>query len=365
MFCGIFKGKRILITGHTGFKGSWLSVWLCELGADVIGYALVSPTTPNLFEVCGLGNKVTSIMGDVRDSEMLRDVFNEYQPEIVFHMAAQSLVRRSYKEPAETFETNVMGTVYLFEACRQTPSVKVIINITSDKCYENREWIWGYRENDPMGGYDPYSSSKGCAELVTNAYSKSFFNSDNHEEHSISLVSVRAGNVIGGGDWAKDRLIPDCIRAILANRPIVIRYPDAIRPWQHVLEPLYGYLLLAACLYRKDTAVAGAWNFGPNHEDGRPVKWVAEMVTKMWGGGVSWEIEQGYKPHEAHFLKLDCSKANVKLNWYPQWSLATALEKTIEWYKAFKNREIMMDITIKQIQSYEKSIGKLKQENEL
>lgn len=355
-FSNVYSGKRVLVTGHTGFKGSWLSLWLNELGAEVIGYALKPPTIPSLFKVCGIEKKITSIIADIRNLKMLREVFAEYQPEIVFHMAAQSLVRYSYKEPVETYETNIMGTVNLFEACRYTPSVKAIVNITSDKCYENREWVWGYRENDPMGGYDPYSSSKGCAELITNAYIKSYFNPDNYEKHGVSLVSVRAGNVIGGGDWSEDRLIPDCMKALNESRPIVIRYPDAIRPWQHVLEPLYGYLLLAQCLYQDGPAFCGAWNFGPDDDDVKPVRWIVNHITEIWGDNNGWKIDNHNHPYEANYLKLDCSKAKSKLGWHPQWDLNFSLEKTVEWYKAYCNQEDMLNIIVSQIQSYEKGI---------
>ncbi len=358
VFSNIYNGKRVLITGHTGFKGSWLSIWLNELGANVIGYALNPPTTPSLFEVCDLKKKVTSIIGDIRNLKMLRDVFEKYQPEIVFHMAAQSLVRYSYKKPVETYETNIIGTVNLLEVCRHTPSVRVIVNITSDKCYENRDQVCGYKEDDPMGGYDPYSSSKGCAELITNAYLKSFFNPENFKEHGKCLASVRAGNVIGGGDWAEDRFIPDCIKALLKNKPIIIRYPDAVRSWQHVLEPLFGYLLLAQRLYQEGPTFTGGWNFGPDDEGVKPVGWLVEQITEMWGNNASWEIDQGNNPHEAHYLKLDCSKAKSKLDWHPRWNLKLALDKTIEWYKAYCNHEDMLNITINQIKSYEKCIQK-------
>jgi len=358
VFSNIYNGKRVLITGHTGFKGSWLSIWLNELGANVIGYALKPPTTPSLFEVCDLKKKVTSIIGDIRNLKMLRDVFEKYQPEIVFHMAAQSLVRYSYKKPVETYETNIIGTVNLLEVCRHTPSVRVIVNITSDKCYENRDQVCGYKEDDPMGGYDPYSSSKGCAELITNAYLKSFFNPENFKEHGKCLASVRAGNVIGGGDWAEDRFIPDCIKALLKNKPIIIRYPDAVRSWQHVLEPLFGYLLLAQRLYQEGPTFTGGWNFGPDDEGVKPVGWLVEQITEMWGNNASWEIDQGNNPHEAHYLKLDCSKAKSKLDWHPRWNLKLALDKTIEWYKAYCNHEDMLNITINQIKSYEKCIQK-------
>lgn len=355
-FNDFYKDRKILITGHTGFKGSWLSIWLNKLGADVIGYALPPPTQPSLFDICKLKEKLTYIEGDVRDYKLLKDIFEKYQPEIVFHMAAQSLVRASYIQPLETYETNVMGTVNVLEVCRHASSVKAIVNVTSDKCYENREWIWGYRENDPMGGYDPYSSSKGCAELVTNAYINSFFGSNTDKEQAKSLASVRAGNIIGGGDWAKDRLIPDCIKASMANKPIIIRYPDAVRPWQHVLEPIYGYLLLASRLYEDGTAFSGAWNFGPDDYNIKPVKWIVQYMTEHWGSGLSWQVDDSNKPHESQYLKLDCSKAKTKLGWYPQWDLQEALNKTIEWYDAYLTNLDTFHLSINQIENYELSV---------
>ena len=351
-----YRGKKILITGHTGFKGSWLSIWLSELGANVIGYALEHPTIPSLFEICNLEERVISLIGDIRNLKTLRDVFDEYQPEIVFHMAAQSLVRYSYREPVETYETNIMGTVNLLEASRHNSSVRAIVNVTSDKCYENREGFWNYSENDPMGGYDPYSSSKGCAELITTAYIKSYFNPDEYERHGASLASVRAGNVVGGGDWAEDRLIPDCIKALMENTPIVIRYPDAVRPWQHVLDPLFGYLLLAQYLYQDGPAFSGAWNFGPDYENDKAVRWLVEHITKKWGNNASWTVDCSNHPYEANYLKVDCSKAKSKLGWNSNWNLKLVVEKTVDWYKAYRNHEDMLNVTIDQIQNYEKII---------
>lgn len=356
-----YKGKRILLTGHTGFKGSWFSLWLHKFGADVIGYALEPPTTPNLFEICNLNNKIVSIMGDVRDQDMLKNVFNKYQPEIVFHMAAQSLVRNSYKQPVETYEVNVMGTINLFEACRQSSSVRVIVNVTSDKCYENYKREKFYKEIDPIGGHDPYSSSKGCSELVTQAYSKSFFNSENcSRDYNVFLASARSGNVIGGGDWAKDRLVPDCINAFIGNEPVVIRYPDAVRPWQHVLEPLYGYLLLAERLHQNGPEFIGPWNFGPHNDSAKSVKWLLEQLTKMWGNNASWALNQNREPHEAQYLKLDSSKAKAKLSWCPQWDLQTALRKTVECYGAYYNNKDVLKIILKQIGDYENDTRKTK-----
>ena len=355
LFDNFYSGKRVLITGHTGFKGAWLSMWLNGLGANVTGYALSPPTKPSLFEVCSLDSKVNSLIGDIRNLEMLTDVFEKHRPEIVFHMAAQSLVRHSYKEPVETYETNVMGTVNLLEACRHTPSVRVVVNITSDKCYDNRERVVGYRENDPLGGNDPYSSSKACAELVTYAYLKSFFNPDDHKKHGISLASARAGNVIGGGDWAEDRLIPDMVRAFLLKQPVTIRYPQATRPWQHVLEPLYGYLLLGQKLYEQDDRFSGAWNFGPNDEGAKPVHWVVERFSDLWGEDAGWKTEEQKQPHEAWYLNLDCTKAKTLLGWYPEMDVDAALNWTAQWYKIFRDApDSISEFTEKQIREYTK-----------
>jgi CDP-glucose 4,6-dehydratase len=310
--------KVVLLTGHTGFKGSWLSLWLQSMGARVIGYALTPPTNPSLFVAASVAEGMTSIESDIRDFAALSTVFAKYQPEIVIHMAAQALVRYSYANPIETYSTNVMGTVHLLEAARLTNSVRAIVNVTSDKCYENHEWVWGYRENEPMGGYDPYSNSKGCAELVTAAYRSSYFNPSKFPEHSVALASARAGNVIGGGDWAKDRLIPDIMRAITQDKPVNIRNPHAIRPWQHVLEPLSGYLLLAQKLYEEGEAFCEGWNFGPDDEDAKPVSWIVDFLTKAWGENASWKLDDVDHPHEAHYLKLDCSKVKARLDWHPR-----------------------------------------------
>ncbi|MBU1775020.1 MAG: CDP-glucose 4,6-dehydratase, partial [Gammaproteobacteria bacterium] len=294
-----WRGKKVFMTGHTGFKGGWLSLWLQSMGAQVTGFALLPPTIPSLFEVADVAQGMTSIIGDIREAESLAKAVREAAPEIVIHMAAQPLVRYSYANPVETYSTNVMGTVHLLEAVRQTPSVRAVVNVTSDKCYDNKEWVWGYRENEAMGGFDPYSNSKGCAELVASAYRNSFFNPEKYHEHKVALASVRAGNVIGGGDWAADRLIPDILRAISDNKPVVIRSPHAIRPWQHVLEPLSGYLLLAEKLYEQGIAYAEGWNFGPNDEDAKPVQWIVERLTEQWGDGASWLLDGGEHPHEA------------------------------------------------------------------
>lgn len=347
-----WKGKRVLLTGHTGFKGSWLSLWLQSMGAQVVGYALNPPTDPSLFEAAEVAKGMTSIIGDIRDLEHLRRVFAEHQPEVVIHMAAQPLVRYSYIEPVETYSTNVMGTVNLLEAVRSTKSVKSVVNVTTDKCYENREWAWGYRENEAMGGYDPYSSSKGCAELVTAAYRNSYFHPEKYKEHGVAIASGRAGNVIGGGDWADDRLIPDIMRAISAGKSVNIRNPHAIRPWQHVLEPLSGYLVLAQKLYEEGAAYAEGWNFGPNDEDAKPVQWIVEKLTQIWGEGASWVVDGGEHPHEAHYLKLDCSKAKSRLDWHPRWNLEETLEAIVEWQRAYQDGKAMKSATQEQIRQY-------------
>ena len=354
-----WKGKRVLLTGHTGFKGSWLSLWLQSMGAQVVGYALAPPTNPSLFEVAEVAKGMTSVIGDIRDLGYLRKVFAEHQSEIVIHMAAQPLVRYSYAEPVETFSTNVMGTVNLLEVIRGTGSVRSVVNVTTDKCYENREWVWGYRENEAMGGFDPYSSSKGCAELVTAAYRNSFFNpSTFNDKHATAIASARAGNVIGGGDWADDRLIPDIMRAITAGKPVHIRNPHATRPWQHVLEPLSGYLVLAQKLYEDGATYAEGWNFGPNDEDAKPVQWIVENLTRIWGEGASWVLDGGDHPHEAHYLKLDCSKAKARLEWHPRWHLDEALSAIVEWHRAYRDGKNMQAQMLRQISAYNDRIQK-------
>lgn len=353
MNAAFWQGKRVFLTGHTGFKGGWLSLWLQQLGAKVTGYALEAPTTPSLFEVAGVARGMVSIIGDVRDGEALKRAMAQARPEIVIHMAAQPLVRYSYVNPVETYATNVMGVVNLLEAVRATPGVRSVVNVTSDKCYENREWPWGYRENEAMGGYDPYSNSKGCAELVTAGYRSSFFNAEKYAEHGIALGSGRAGNVIGGGDWAMDRLIPDMLRAIGAGQPVMIRNPHSIRPWQHVLEPLSGYLTLAEKLYTEGPVHAEGWNFGPHDTDAKPVEWIIERMTQEWGAGASWSLDGQDHPHEATYLKLDCSKARGQLGWHPRWDIGQTIAKIVEWHKACDQGADMRAMTLAQITTYQ------------
>ncbi len=344
-----WRGKKVFITGHTGFKGGWLSFWLQHLQAQVVGYSLEPPTETNFFSTVQLANDMVDIRADVRDEKTLSAALTEHQPDIIFHLAAQPLVRYSYDHPVETYATNVMGTVNLLEAARKTKNVRAVVNITTDKCYENKEWHWGYRENEPMGGYDPYSSSKGCAELVTSAFRNSYYKV---LQPMIGLASTRAGNVIGGGDWALDRLVPDLISACQREAALTIRYPNAIRPWQHVLEPVSGYMCLAQALYREPQHFAEAWNFGPVDADAKPVSWIADEVIRLWGGAASWEKVGEPTLHEAGYLKLDCSKANAKLQWQPKWNIQQALAKTVEWYRAFHQGEDMRAVTLRQIEEY-------------
>lgn len=347
-----WQGKKVFLTGHTGFKGSWLCMWLSRMGAHVTGYALDPPTDPSLFELARVGGLVDSRIADVRDPERLKVEMSSASPDIVIHMAAQPLVRDSYKIPVETYAINVMGVVHLLEAVRSCPSVRAVVNVTTDKCYENREWVWGYRENEPMGGFDPYSNSKGCSELITASYRSSFFNSQRFAEHGVGLASARAGNVIGGGDWAGDRLIPDIIRAILAGEPVRIRNPHAIRPWQHVLEPLSGYLLLAQKLYEDGAHYAEGWNFGPAEEDAWPVEWIVQRLCRQWGAGARYEIDEGDHPHEAHYLKLDCSKARSGLGWHPRWDLDKALDSIIEWTQSYRSGDNLQKVCLGQIAEF-------------
>lgn len=356
MMKSFWKGKKVFLTGHTGFKGSWLSLWLHKMGAEVTGYALKPPTNPSLFEKANIASVVDSHIGDIRDFENLKKVMEKTKPDIVIHMAAQALVRYSYKNPIETYMTNVMGTVHLLEAVRSVDSVRAVVNVTTDKCYENREWHWGYRENEPMGGHDPYSNSKGCSELVTSAYRKSFFNESGNK--SVFLASARAGNVIGGGDWAEDRLIPDIFRAFEKNETVLVRNPQSIRPWQHVLEPLRGYLLLAQGLYEQGDKFSEAFNFGPEDSDAKKVDWIVQKLAKMWGDGATYKVASDPGAvHEATYLKLDCSKAKACLGWHPNWDLNEALEKIVEWNKAYAADRDARRITLEQIGAYERGLG--------
>jgi len=349
--------KRVFLTGNTGFKGSWLTLLLQQLGAEVIGYALAPPTTPSLFESAKIRGDSRWIEGDVRDLELLTKSLKEAKPDVVIHMAAQALVRESYLDPVGTYATNVMGTVNVLEAIRNADSVQVTVVVTSDKCYENREWPWGYRENEAMGGVDPYSNSKGCAELVTSAYRASFFNKSK-SGHRAAIASARAGNVIGGGDWAADRLVPDIIRAILKGEAVKIRNPHSIRPWQHVLEPLSGYLRLAEALWTDGTKFEGGWNFGPADEDAQPVSHLVEKIATLWGPSARWEFDEDKHPHEAHYLKLDCSKARMSLGWRPRMRLDEALASLVEWYRGYRDQVDLRKLTDQQIHEYGARAGK-------
>ena len=342
-----WRGKRVLITGHTGFKGAWLSLWLGQLGADVAGYSLPPPSEPSLFQAAALAQRMRSITADVRDLAAVRSAFQTVRPEVVLHLAAQALVRPSYDDPVATFDTNVMGTVNVLEAARQQPETRSVVVVTSDKCYENREWPWGYRENEAMGGHDPYSSSKGCAELVTAAYRSSF------AKGPLGIASARAGNVIGGGDWAKDRIIPDFVRAVTQGQALRVRNPGAVRPWQHVLEPLAGYLLLAQRLYDEPKRFAEGWNFGPADTDARPVSWVVDRFAHNWGQGVTWQADPGTHPHEANYLKLDCSKARNLLAWRPRLTLDQALAWVTDWYRGFSGGSSALQLCLSQIAAFE------------
>ncbi len=347
-----WKDKKVFITGHTGFKGSWLSLWLQSCGAHLAGYAL-APAKQNLFEDTHVDEGMESVAGDVRDLEQLRSTIEKHKPEVLFHLAAQSLVRYSYRYPVETFSTNLMGTVNVLEAARQSESVRVVVIITSDKCYDNKEWVWGYRENDPMGGFDPYSCSKGGAELITASYRNSFFPVNEYDQHGVGLASARAGNVIGGGDWSEDRLIPDIIKAFMERTPVSIRNPSAIRPWQHVLEPLSGYMHLAESLWDDGPRFSQAWNFGPNDKDAKSVGWIVKRLAALWGDGAQWVINTDHQPHEAHYLKLDCSKAKSLLGWSPRLSLDNALEWTTDYYRTYQQKGDMKQLIEKQISDYE------------
>jgi CDP-glucose 4,6-dehydratase len=344
--------KKVFVTGHTGFKGSWLILLLKYLGAEVYGYALKPPTDPSFYELAELDEIVNSTIGDIRDYSLLLKALKEAKPDIIIHMAAQALVRESYQNPRETYEINVMGTANLLDAVRQLENVKVILNVTTDKCYENKEWHWGYRENDRMGGYDPYSNSKACSELLTASFRSSFYNPKDYPSHGVALATARAGNVIGGGDWAADRLIPDFVRSIIRGEKVIIRSPFAIRSWQHVLEPLTGYLLLSEKLFTSGNSYAEAWNFGAEDRDAKNVEWIIGKICELWGDGASYAIDHSPQPHEATYLKLDCSKARIKLTWQPRWNIETTLRSIVNWTKAYLSHDDMRKFSIQQIENY-------------
>lgn len=352
---GFWADKVVLLTGHTGFKGAWLSIWLKKLGAKVVGYSLQPQTTPSLFMLAQVADGIESIEGDVRNLDNLRAVVSRHRPDIVIHMAAQALVRYSYHHPVETYATNVMGSVHVMEVARESDSIRAVLNVTSDKCYENREWVWGYREGEPLGGHDPYSSSKACAELITAAYRKSYFAAPDASVGAV-VASARAGNVIGGGDWAEDRLIPDVVRSFLNEQPVLIRYPKAVRPWQHVLEPLSGYLLLIERMWDRKDGFDQAWNFGSSANDARPVQSIVERMIDLWGGKASMKLDASAQLHEAGMLSLDCSKARTLLCWKPRLSLDNALEWTIEWYKAHQRGSDVRRLTEDQIDRYQRLV---------
>lgn len=342
-----WRGKRVFLTGHTGFKGSWLSLWLQSMGAQLRGFSLAPPTEPALFTVAKVSEGMESQIGDIRDGAAVASSMADFGPEIVLHLAAQPLVRLSYDEPVATFATNVIGTVHVLEAARRIRGVKAILSVTTDKCYENREWVWSYRETEPMGGHDPYSASKGCAELVTAAYRRSFF-----EHDGISVATARSGNVIGGGDWAEDRLVPDILRSFEKSEPVIIRNPSATRPWQHVLEPLSGYLVLTERLFNEGAPWAEPWNFGPRDDDARPVSWIVDKMIGAWGEGAAWHQDASQNPHEAGFLKLDISKARNRLSWEPRWTLSEALIRIVDWHRAWHAGEDMRKSCLAEIEDY-------------
>lgn len=348
-----WKGRRVFVTGHTGFKGSWLSLWLQTLGARATGFALRPPTEPSLFEQANVAGAINTVIGDIRDFAALKSAIAQSQPEVVIHMAAQSVVRRGYEDPIETYSSNVMGTVHLLEALRQLGQPCVVVNVTSDKCYENKEWAWGYRENDSLGGHDPYSNSKACAELVAAAFRDSYFAPEVPNHVKISLASARAGNVVGGGDWTSNQLIPDLMRSFMGGKPCLIRSPLAIRPWQFVLEPLHGYLLLAEKLSTGGERFASGWNFGPQESDARPVSWIADQLARSWGDGAAWQRDSASHPREANYLKLDVSKSKADLGWEPALPLSEALGWIVEWYRAHHQGSDLASLTRKQIARYE------------
>jgi len=346
-----WHGKNVLVTGHTGFKGSWLSLWLQSLGANCVGFSLEPPTQPNIFDVIQISGKMQSIIGDIRDFELLQLTLQKYQPEIIIHMAAQPLVNFSYREPLITYSTNITGTIHLLEAARLTDSVKVIVNITSDKCYQNQELDRGYHEEDSLGGYDPYSSSKACSELVTQAYSYSYL-----KNKGINVATARAGNVIGGGDWGQNRLVPDVVNACVKQQNISLRYPNALRPWQHVLEPLHGYLTLAKQLYESSPSYTQAWNFGPSEDQDKTVSWLTDALINYWGSGIKWIPNSSELKHETNLLRLNSTKAERFLGWKSQWNIETALAKTVEWYQSYFKEENMQNISLEQIDEFQKTL---------
>jgi CDP-glucose 4,6-dehydratase len=351
-----WKGRRVFLTGHTGFKGGWLSLWLQQMGAYLTGFALEPVSLPNLFEVASIEAGMKSIIGDVRDFEGLKKAMHESQPEVVIHMAAQPLVVYSYENPVETYSTNVMGIVHLLESVRTCKSVKAVVNVTTDKCYENKEWLWPYRENERLGGHDPYSNSKACSELVSACYRSSYFDAKKYLEHGVAIATARAGNVVGGGDWAQNRLIPDILKAFDSGIPVRVRNPNAIRPWQHVLEPLGGYLTLAQNLTEFGPQFAESWNFGPAQQDAKTVGWIVQEMCQKWGGQANWLNDEGQHPHEANYLKLDSSKSAERLNWTPNFDLARSLEMIVDWQRAFIKKEDMRKFTLKQIEAYQSLI---------
>jgi CDP-glucose 4,6-dehydratase len=347
-----WKGKRVFVTGHSGFKGTWLSMLLLELGAEVTGYSLLPPSSPYLFDLVGLRGLLNSLEGDVCEYQQLKGALEQCRPQIVIHMAAQSLVRRSYQDPLTTYSTNIMGTVNLLEAIRHVKGIRAVVNVTSDKCYENRRTANGYREEESLGGSDPYSSSKACAELITSAFRRSFFNSTKNGDSGIHLASARAGNVIGGGDWAPDRLIPDVIKAFSTNEPVKIRNPKAIRPWQHVLDPISGYLKLAEKLWSKHARYADAWNFGPSASMAKPVGWITQYIANSWGNRAKWERDGGEHYKESFCLKLNSTKSRLRLGWSPLLNIRKTLDWTISWYKRFYAGEDARAITLEQLHTF-------------
>lgn len=348
-----WRNRKVFLTGHAGFKGSWMSLWLQMLEADTLGYSRSSPSSPSLFDAARVSSGTHSVKGDICDIASLRTCMHSFAPEVVFHLAAQPIVRQSYKDPVETYQTNVMGTVNVLECVRSCPSVRAVVVVTSDKCYENQEWPWLYRETDRLGGHDPYSNSKACAELVVSCYGSAFFNPQNYREHGVAIASARAGNVIGGGDWAKDRLIPDMIRAFAAKEVVRIRSPHAIRPWQHVMEALKGYLLLAQRMVQEGGAYSGPWNFGPSTADLKTVQWIVQKLATLWGDGARWECDTAPQVHEAGVLKIDWSKAAAGLGWRPAFDLGQCLQLTTEWYKGFHEGRDARDLCLEQIAAFQ------------